>query len=665
MIFLCSLYLLGAQTREAGHFDSVFPEYDAIGSIVLPIEYGVDEFAARIQQIRESGREPFGLVLTGGSARAYAHIGVLRVLENAGIVPDFIVANSMGSVIGMLYAAGFSPDLIQNIIEKIPPERLMSLVLPGHGGFLNAGGFIATVRKIVDTIDLKDTPIPILVVSEDLKTRRQVRFAEGDFAQIMAASFAMPAVFEPILVNGHALVDGGSTNLVPVLLARNFSSRLIVSTTFYDRSMSFTNPLSILNRTFDIGKTRAGLQQIQHADPFILRNDVEHFSYMEFSDPHAIIGAGEMSANAVLDEIRAYLGGALKGVDASLQARRDYYAAHVPGMIRALEFGALPLFEPTVRYKLRFKLSDAFGYSVMSLDDQSYFGAFLASAAGKLRFNAGVMAGLAGVVGHQWGAIAELLVNPVDTLKLSAAARLWGDFASYPTFFLQPKYAEIAGSLSWTSQSNISVQPFIEGKASVSLTDGLLRWLARGGSRVSLISAKHLELSGVLDFFVDNDDGSTFRYGPEAMVLAGYAEPSLGAVRFHGAIRQDISSAGLSFNAGDAFRGTAPIGTAPVLAVGGLDVVWFARALEFAAGEVILVRNIEIGPYLDLAWNGFSATEGYSPDAFAVGLNINLSVSLVGLAPFDVAFYSAVSNDGTLSLGLRSDRLYVHPAAAR
>lgn len=66
-------------------------------------------------------------------------------------------------------------------------------------------------------------------------------------------------------------------------------------------------------------------------------------------------------------------------------------------------FGALPPFEPTVRYKVRFKLSDAFGYSVMSLDDQSYFGLFLASAVGKVRFNAGMMAGLAGVAGHQWG----------------------------------------------------------------------------------------------------------------------------------------------------------------------------------------------------------------------------------------------------------------------
>lgn len=263
------------------------------------------------------------------------------------------------------------------------------------------------------------------------------------------------------------------------------------------------------------------------------------------------------------------------------------------------------------------------------------------------------------------GAIAEFIANPVDTLKFVSAARLWGDFASYPTFFLQPKSAEIAGSLSWTSQANLSIAPFVEGKATIALEDGQVSWLSRGGAKLSLISAKHLEFCGSLDFFVDNDDGSNLRYGPEGMLTLGYAEPLLGAVRLHGAMRQDIAAVGLSFSAGDAFRGTAPSGAASTLMVAGLDLVWFAKSLEFAAGEVVLMKNIEIGPYLDLAWKGFSDSDGYAPDAFAMGVNANVSVSLVGLAPFDVACYAAVSSSGTLMLGLRSDRLHMRPSAAR
>ena len=88
---------------------------DKLYNLDIPIYEGIEEFQAKIDKIRsEENREPLGLVLCGGSARAFAHIGVLKALENNKITPDFIVANSMGAVIGMLYAYGFSPDKIQD-----------------------------------------------------------------------------------------------------------------------------------------------------------------------------------------------------------------------------------------------------------------------------------------------------------------------------------------------------------------------------------------------------------------------------------------------------------------------------------------------------------------------------------------------------------------------
>ena len=85
----------------------------------VPIYEGIDEFQAKLDKIRsEENREPLGLVLCGGSARAYAHVGVLRAMEENGVVPDFIIANSMGAIIGMLYAYGFSPDKIAQMIDK-------------------------------------------------------------------------------------------------------------------------------------------------------------------------------------------------------------------------------------------------------------------------------------------------------------------------------------------------------------------------------------------------------------------------------------------------------------------------------------------------------------------------------------------------------------------
>ena len=90
----------------------------------------------------------------------------------------------------------------------------------------------------------------------------------------------MPAIFEPAVLGDFLLVDGGSCNLVPVDIAAKYSSLLIVSTAFYNKDANLNNLFTVLSRTFDIGKTRAGIQGLIRTKPFIIRNDVEDVSYM-------------------------------------------------------------------------------------------------------------------------------------------------------------------------------------------------------------------------------------------------------------------------------------------------------------------------------------------------------------------------------------------------
>ena len=216
---------------------------------IEPIKLGGEAFARRLDSIR-TAREPLGLVLSGGSARAFAHIGVLKALEEKGIRPDFIVANSMGAIVGMMYAAGFTPDTIESLVSGISIGSLIDLVLPLSGGFINAGRFAAFVRSIVGDVDIADLPIPIMIIFEDLKSRRQVRVMKGNFADVMAASFALPAVFEPVRIDDYLLIDGGITNLVPASAAYDYSRKVIVSVTMYDKAMKFSNPLTVINRGY-------------------------------------------------------------------------------------------------------------------------------------------------------------------------------------------------------------------------------------------------------------------------------------------------------------------------------------------------------------------------------------------------------------------------------
>src|SRR5574344_2044624 len=93
----------------------------------VPIIYGEENFRQRIEERTGGTREPIGLVLSGGSARAFAHIGVLKYLEEQGIVPDFIIGNSMGSIIALMYSAGLSPDQILEVCSEINITELFSI----------------------------------------------------------------------------------------------------------------------------------------------------------------------------------------------------------------------------------------------------------------------------------------------------------------------------------------------------------------------------------------------------------------------------------------------------------------------------------------------------------------------------------------------------------
>jgi NTE family protein len=190
-----------------------------------PIIHGEAGFQQRILARTKGLREPVGLVLSGGSARAFAHIGVLKRLEEAGIVPDFIVANSMGSIIGLLYAAGLSPDQLYELVARTDLNALFSPVFPVTGGILDPRRFSDLIRLYLGDLRLEDLPIPILIACEDLLSKRQILLAEGDLLTIMEAGYALPVFFPPVPHDGHLLIDGGITNLVPLGLAMEYSDQ--------------------------------------------------------------------------------------------------------------------------------------------------------------------------------------------------------------------------------------------------------------------------------------------------------------------------------------------------------------------------------------------------------------------------------------------------------
>lgn len=693
-VWFCGMF--GLQPLRAQGTEAAFPADDPFRQVVEPVRVGTEAFEARIQKIRASGREPLGLVLTGGSARAYAHIGVLEVLEAEGIRPDFIVANSMGALVGLLYAAGVSPQTIRQIVETMPPEQYLDVVLPTKGGFLDSTSLQTLIRSLVGDVDLRDLPIPIIVTAEDLNSRRQVEIAEGDFARVMAATFAMPAIFEPVSMGGMTLIDGGVTNLAPVSTAARYSSNLIVSTALYNRRMDFGNPITVLNRAIDLGKTRSGMEDILAFRPMIIRNDVEDISYMAFSEPEFIIERGRKSAASCMEAIKAGLppDSVGKAPDPALESRRLNYAATIPAQMAELVHGALPASTPHWNWQPVLRLADDFDPEPLALHGQAYAGLSFDGACGRARYGISALYGVGQTAGRQWGLSAQALFNPVSTLRLSGAVRLWGNFVSVSSYCFDPESLEALAVVEWSSPgSGLALTPRGSVDATLNLDAGALSWKGRlglgadfaglwdgsgkpespgdgqtaaaaerGGAETephrAAASTTPLTLStahAYAGMFADVASG-IFRFGPEAEAKVGLSWRSFGAARLRGLARYDLSGAGLVLETEDAFRGTLPVGFSDCVGVVNSEAVWFARVLECSVGETLLIKDIEIGPYFDCAWAGSGSV--LKPDAFAAGLTVSFSASMSGLKPFELSLFGGVDNSGGFVLGLRQSRLF-------
>lgn len=179
---------------------------------------------------KSSKKAGVALALGGGAARGWAHIGVLRALDEAGIEISMIAGTSIGALVGGCYLAG-KLDPLEEFARSLTRRRILGwldLTIGGSGLF---GGMKldARMQEHMRGARFEDLPKPLVCVATEIHTGHEVWLTSGSLIRAMRASYALPGVFEPVMCNGRLLVDGALVNPVPVSVCRTYEQPMVLS----------------------------------------------------------------------------------------------------------------------------------------------------------------------------------------------------------------------------------------------------------------------------------------------------------------------------------------------------------------------------------------------------------------------------------------------------
>jgi NTE family protein len=253
------------------------------------------------------------LVLGGGGARGFAHVGVIRVLEDAGVRISLVVGTSVGSLVGALYAGQPDAAELERLARGLERSDFFdfSLAPALFGTGLASGDRLERfVRERVAAQRIEELRLPYAAVATDLGTGEAVVLRSGDVARAVRASSAIPGVFEPVELDGRLLVDGGVARNLPVRIARDLGADVVIAVDVSaiggdERPKNF---VEVILRAVNIVVHAQAEQSRREAD-VLLTPDVGAVGFIDFDRNDEAVAAGVAAAQAALPRIREALDG--------------------------------------------------------------------------------------------------------------------------------------------------------------------------------------------------------------------------------------------------------------------------------------------------------------------------------------------------------------------
>lgn len=236
----------------------------------------------------------FGLALGGGAARGIAHLGVLKVLEETGLQPDFITGTSAGSIVGALYAGGYSPDTIMDVTRALDWSDLVQPVFP-RTGLVKADKLEKRLNDLIGDRRIEDLEIPFKATAVDLDRGELFVFDRGPVARAVRASCSIPGIFEPVEFEGRLLVDGGVLADVPTEICRKMGADIVCGVDLSADLIRERTPdslFSVLIATFAV-MMRQSRKTAHDGNTIIVQPDLAGFNYHNLKRVDEMVQRGE------------------------------------------------------------------------------------------------------------------------------------------------------------------------------------------------------------------------------------------------------------------------------------------------------------------------------------------------------------------------------------
>ena len=252
------------------------------------------------------------LVLSGGTARGYAHVGVIKALEAHGLRPDMVVGSSAGSIVGALYASGLNAAELEAAIAELGRGQFADFELRGMGILPGSLGMVRGDRlhRFIDDRArhhrIEDFPLRFAAVATDLVTGELQIFNAGDVGAAVRASSAMPGVMTPAEIGGRLYADGQLSSPVPVDAARRLGARVVIAVDviYPPEDASPRTAIGVILQAFAITVHRLKSIEVARADAVIAPELGRVSGQLSFGDRDRLIAAGERATHEAIARLR-------------------------------------------------------------------------------------------------------------------------------------------------------------------------------------------------------------------------------------------------------------------------------------------------------------------------------------------------------------------------